>query len=198
MRDCAKKLTEDFLPACNTARKTVLACKQALEQSTHHELKQTIAGYQQYMQTILAQFAKQDSPSIEKIIDDCKTSYGKNLEALNSYNDILQAIIDHKNPYLKEDQAVESVNLTVALSVAESALINLQDMIMNTNPEQMSLDVLNISKFVSQVFYQAIYEHLKKENRLPILIMFNEHGLIPTEERWQDLPAPETSTALQR
>lgn len=193
-----KKLNEEFLPACNATRKAIAACKQTLEKSTNTELQQVIAGYQKYMQAILAQFAKQDSPTIETIIQDCKNSYSKNLEALNSYNDIFQAILEHRNPYLTKDQEPESVNLNVALSLAESALINLQDMIMNTNRvKQMSLDVLNISKFVTQVFYSAIYEKLQNDNKLPVLVMFNEQGLIPLEERWQDLPMPENLPALK-
>ena len=72
-------------------------------------------------------------------------------------------------------------------------------MVMNTNRvKQMSLDVFNISNFVTQVFYQAMYEKLQKDNRLPVLIMFNEHGLIPYEERWQDLPTPESLMVKKR
>lgn len=186
-----RKLKEEYLPARSKAKLSMHACEKELHQPTHSELAAIMEGYRNYEHAILAQFAKQDSPTISKVIQDCQTSYSKNLEALLSYNTTLKAIVDRKNPYAKDENEIESSNFNVALSVTESSLINLRDMVNNTiRVRLMALDMYNISKLMTEVFYQTMYEQLEKEDQLPAFIMFNEHGPIASEERWQDLPTP--------
>lgn len=165
-------------------------CLEELKKPESTKVDRIMNDFNEYGQAIIAQFTMQDKDSIEKIIEECKTTFGRHLPAIHEINKLLEAIVEHRNPHVKDDNNVDIVNLQTAIYTAENTIPILSDMINNAiRIKRMTFDILNISKTISQIFYQTIWHTLEKENRMPLFIMFNEDGLIAPEDRWQDLPS---------
>lgn len=189
-----RELMEQLLPMRAYASKSWHSCMSEIEKSDYVMLKKIIVSYQQYSRAIIEQFIKQDRSSIENIISNCQKSLNGNLEKINQCNSLLQAILDHKNPYVKEDSNVDVIDMDVALAAADTALACMNEMTaMCSSVKSMSVDLLNINLIMNQIFYGTLYETLKKDKELPIALMFDENGLIAKENQDEVLPAVENN-----
>lgn len=186
-----RKLKEEYLPARKSDDQVLKHCIDELKKPEFTKLDRIMAEFNEYAQAIIAQFTLQDSQSIETIISECQTAFTKHAPTLTEVNKLFEAVTEHRNPHVtdKNKNIEHVVNLQTAIYASENAITILSDMINNAiRVKRMAFDVMNISRTISQIFYQTLLHHLEQENRTPIFIIFNENGIIAPEDRWQDLP----------
>lgn len=173
-----KEIKEELLPLRAYAGKAWLSCMQEIEKSSYTTLKTIVSNLQTYGKEVITQFIKQDQPSIQKLIQNSITALDTTLQNLQFCNGVLKSILDHKNPYLKEGDPEEVVNLDVTLGAADKILASLMETSLAfTDIKQMSVDMLNISQFIFHNFYAALCTKITGS----IPIMFDENGLIAPE-----------------
>lgn len=179
-----KQLSQEFLPLRLYANKSLQAAGKTIENSDYKTLKELILNNRNYTQAIVAQFIKQDKAAIDKLITQEHQSLITHLEKLNSYKDTMEAILDSKNPYLKEGMDPDVANLEVALSLADATLGCINEI---TTPsilvKAMSLDMLSIVLMISRSFYNALYLSLTQSQKEKLTIMFDQNGLIDSSQQ---------------
>lgn len=181
------ELTTELLPARMYANKSAQACLKEIEKSDFTTLKKMVVNYQQYSRAIIAQFIKQDKPSIEAMVSNSTKSIEQQLKKMNECQITLQSILDHKNPYLKEGMDADVADLDVSLACADGCLGAMNEMTLACAAmRSMSVDLLNISTLTNKLFYQALYDKLIKKSGIEI--MFDQNGLIEEDDRDEVLP----------
>lgn len=183
-----KELKEELFPARNYAVKAYHACLNEIEKSDFTTLKKVVISFQQYSRAVIAQFIKQDKPTIENVIQNCKKSLEMHLKKMGECESALQAIIDGKNPYIKEGMNVDTADMDVAISAADTCLGCMNEMTLAcATMRSMSVDMLRISLLTDKLFYQMLYDGIKKDGKIDIL--FDENGLIDEDDRDETLPS---------
>lgn len=184
-----RKLKEEYLPARKTVDQILKHALQELQKPEFSKLDRIMNEFNEYGQAIISQFTLQDSHAIETIITECQTAFNKHAPTLAEIGKLLDAVAEHRNPHVTDKNVEHVVNLQTAIYTAENAITLLSDMINNAiRIKRMTFDIMNISKTISQIFYQTTLHLLEQEKRMPVFIMFNEEGIIAPEDRWQDLP----------
>ncbi len=186
-----KGIWEALLPQRENARSVGVQIDNYLKSECSSELKTIIDGLEKYTQAIVSQLIRQDQQKIENKVQECNATLKGQAEKTKEYIGILDAVLEHKNPYLQEGQDAAITDFNVISSVADSLFASCK--LMNdatTVMKYMSLDVMHINRFVFQIFYKTLYERLKKENMLPMPLMFNaQKGKLCMEECNVNLPA---------
>jgi hypothetical protein len=185
-----KAIREQIFPNRENAKAVGLQIENYIKTEGSAELKTIIEGLQKYTQAIVLQFIRQDQEKIQKTVQECNATLKEQAEKTKEYSGILDAVLEHKNPYLQEGQTAEIVDFNVVSSVGDSLFVSTK--LMNdatTLIKSMSVEVLNINKFVFQIFYKTLYARLKKENMLPMPLIFNaQKGKLSVEEYNVNLP----------
>lgn len=181
------ELKDELLPARSYATRAAQACLKEIEKSDFTTLKKLVVSYQQYSRAIIAQFIKQDKPSIEAMVNNGNKSIEQQLKKMNECQGAFQSIIDHKNPYIKEGMDADVTDLDVSLACADACLGAMNEMTLAcASIRSMSVDLLNISTLTNKIFYQALYTSIIKKGAYEI--MFDQNGLIEEDERDEELP----------
>lgn len=184
-----RKLKEEYLPARKNYEQILKHCIDELKKPEFAKLNALMEEFNHYGEAIASQFTKQDAQSISQILEECKTTFAQHLPIIEQSNETLQAILENRNPYLKDASNPDLANLHTAIYVSENAITTLSDMINKAiRIKRMMFDVMNITKIISYTFYQNTLHILEQAKRTPIFIMFNEKGVIAPDERWEDLP----------
>lgn len=184
-----RKLKEEYLPARKNSEQILRYCIQEFKKPAFSKLDRIINEFNAYGQAIVSQFTKQDVQSITQIIEECRTTFSQHLPHIQQCNTILGDILDHKNPYVKDDTSPDLANLNAAIYTSENSIKILSDMISQAiRIKRMMFDIMNITKIINHTFYQNSLVVLEHAKLTPVLIMFDENGIIAPEDRWQDLP----------
>lgn len=183
-----RKLKDEYLPSREVTQKIVKYCIKELKKSEFAQLDEIMNDFSEYGRAIIAQFTKQDIQSIEANLRECYTTCNNHIPVLQQNNDVLSTIIEHKGLSV-DTKNPELETLQQAIQTAENATSILADMMnKEIRIKRMLFDIMNINKLISQMFYQNMLAITEKEKGGPLLIMFNEDGIIAPEDRWQDLP----------
>lgn len=181
-------LKEELLPLRKYGAIGFQTCLKDIEKSDYTTLKELVVNLQQYCKPVIAQFIKQDKPSIEKIIENSYKTLNGYMEKLTSYTDTFKAILDQKNPYLKEGMDPDVAGLDVSIALADATLTATNDITLAvTAIKAMSVDVLRINTLISRIFYNTLYESLSADQKSKFMIMFDLNGLIPVDKRTEKL-----------
>lgn len=184
-----RKLKDEYLPEQKTTELILAHARTLLKQSEYRQLQSLIASFEAYSTAIVIQFVSQDTSSIKKVVEECNACFNRHLPTLSQNNDIFNALLENRNPHVKEKDNPDIINFNTAVIEAETAIMALSDMITKTiRVKRMAFDVMNINKLITQNFYQHLLLFLGKTKSDPLFIMFNENGIISPEERWQELP----------
>ncbi len=184
-----RKLKEEYLPARRNYEQILKHCIEELKKPQFDKLNTLMDEFNQYGEAVASQFTQQDAKFIAQILEECKATFAQHLPIIEQSNETLQAILENRNPYLKDTSHPDLANLHTAIYVSENAIMTLSDMINKAiRIKRMMFDVMNISKIISYTFYQNTLQILEQVKRTPVFIMFNDKGIIAPEERWEDLP----------
>lgn len=185
-----KQCDEEILPARNYSIKAWQACLTHIENSDHADLKDIIISFQDYGKAVLTQYIKQDKASIEKTIQNHCNIFESRMQKITECNTALQAILDKKNPYIKEGVDRDLADTDVAIVAADTSLAHLNDLTLHAIAiKSLTIDLVNINTFIFKTFYHVLYEDLVSNNQASsIHLMFDQNGLIAEDQQDEALP----------
>lgn len=191
--DLLKNIKEELLPLRAYSSKSLQACLQAIEKSCHENLKKVIVSLQTYGHAMITQFVEQDSQQINTHIKNLHDNLEGNVQKLTYYKEALQAILDHKNPYVKQGDNESMLNLDLSLSISDSTFACFHEICASAaSVKKMSIDMLNISGLMFQLFYQAFYQQLSG----PTPIIFDQNGPLAQSDYTEYLPSLENEKII--
>lgn len=184
-----EKIEKDFAPSRNYCLSCWQLCNKQIEQESYTKLALAIEQLKLLGQRALNNWAKANQEEIIKLLEKNCSGIDDTLRKMNVCKKALDELVDGTFPISQETEFVEIQTVQNALGISHvlyEALFHAglaTDEIMST-----SFGLINLNTIIFGTLYQEFYKALEEKNMLPMHIVIDEHGYIPTQSRTKTLP----------
>lgn len=182
-------LEKELAPSRNYFLAVWQLCDKEICECSYTTLPLAIQNLKQLGQRALNNWASTNKQEIEELLYKNSQKLDEALQKIHFCKNSLQALAEGEFPLDETAEFIDIQTIHNSLGVAHIAYEALFNASLATDEVMgISFGMIGLNAAIFSSLYQAFYNELEQKNLVPMPIVINEQGLIPTELRTQVLP----------